>query len=79
MKGSFVVLQIALGCVSTEQPSILDDGDIKSAQTGDCFVAAENMIITAHSLILITLQPVRTSDRLLIHSVRFANILVIDD
>jgi len=57
-----------LGTISSEQPSILDDENIKSAfygaptvltlfapkdiynLTGDCFVAAQNMIIAALSL-----------------------------
>lgn len=57
-----------MGRVSAEQPSILDDANIRSAfyyaptvltlfapkdiynQTGDCFVAAENIIIAAHFL-----------------------------
>jgi nitroreductase len=57
-----------MGNVSTEQPSIADDGNISNAfydaptvltlfakkgvynYTGDCFVAAENIIVAAHSL-----------------------------
>ena len=57
----------SLGRISTEQPSILDDANIKSAfynaptvltlfapknfnQTADCFVAAQNIMLAAHSL-----------------------------
>ena len=59
---------VRMGRVSSEQPSIIDDENIKSAfygaptvltlfakkdiynLTGDCFVAAQNMIIAAQSL-----------------------------